>query len=287
MKNILFMTDLDGTLLTSGKEISQKSADILNGLIKRGLKFAISTARTPATLEKILSPLDIRLPVCCMNGAAFYDMKKEKYVKYFTLGDETVKRLITAGRQAELSPFIHSVKDNFLTVSFENTESEPARLFYEERRGLRLKRHIKAPYDKKFGSAIYFTFLGKEDKIREVTALIRKERLESLVSLNCYRDIYSDGYFFLEISDRQASKKTGLFYLKELSRADFVYAFGDNLNDLPMLEAADRAYAVENAAEEVKKFCHFIIGKNDCDSVAGEICRLQKTVDNLADNVII
>jgi hydroxymethylpyrimidine pyrophosphatase-like HAD family hydrolase len=47
-----------------------------------------------------------------------------------------------------------------------------------------------------------------------------------------------------------------------------VVAFGDNLNDLPLFEASDEAYAVENAKEDVKKHATAVIGRNTEDAVA-------------------
>ena len=46
----LFVTDLDGTLLNSNKEVSIKSTEILNKLIDNGVNFTVATARTPAQL---------------------------------------------------------------------------------------------------------------------------------------------------------------------------------------------------------------------------------------------
>lgn len=43
----LYVSDLDGTLLTPEKEISKASADILNHLIRKGLLFTVATARSP------------------------------------------------------------------------------------------------------------------------------------------------------------------------------------------------------------------------------------------------
>lgn len=47
--------------------------------------------------------------------------------------------------------------------------------------------------------------------------------------------------------------------------------FGDNLNDLPMLAAADVAVAVDNAFPEVKEHADVVIGPNYDDSVANYI----------------
>ncbi len=271
MKNILFLTDLDGTLLGSDKKISPLSLKILNDLLEHGLKLGISTARTPATLEGILEGLKLRLPVCCMNGATYYDLKKEAYIKYFTIDEDIVYEVIKTGKSRGISPFIHCISDNRLTVSFENTESEPARAFHDERKGLRLKRLIRAAYSPDFGEAVYFTFLGEEEKIRDIVGDIRRKGLDSLLNLNCYEDIYDKGFYFLELCSRSASKRTGLEYLRDISGAGEVYAFGDNSNDIPMLMAADRSYAVENAVAEVRESCSAVIGRNDADSVAKEI----------------
>ena len=44
--------------------------------------------------------------------------------------------------------------------------------------------------------------------------------------------------------------------------------FGDGTNDIDMFQMADECYAVENAADELKKIATGIIGKNDDDAVA-------------------
>jgi hypothetical protein len=51
-----------------------------------------------------------------------------------------------------------------------------------------------------------------------------------------------------------------------------VVVFGDNLNDLPMMEVADYAVAVDNAFDEVKAAADMVIGPNYDDSVARFIC---------------
>ena len=65
-----------------------------------------------------------------------------------------------------------------------------------------------------------------------------------------------------------ASKAHGMQKVKELIGCDRVVVFGDALNDLPMFEAADEAYAVSNAAEQLKKVATDVIGSNEQDGVA-------------------
>lgn len=44
--------------------------------------------------------------------------------------------------------------------------------------------------------------------------------------------------------------------------------FGDAINDLPMFQVADEAYAVDNAIEELKQQSDGVIGSNEEDGVA-------------------
>lgn len=59
----LYISDLDGTLLNSDKEITTYTRDTLNKLMAGGLQFSIATARTASSAVKILSGLNINVPV--------------------------------------------------------------------------------------------------------------------------------------------------------------------------------------------------------------------------------
>ena len=56
----LFVTDLDGTLINSKREVTEKSLIILNKLIDDGMNFTVATARTPATAVEILKDLNLK-----------------------------------------------------------------------------------------------------------------------------------------------------------------------------------------------------------------------------------
>lgn len=43
-KNVLYVSDLDGTLLDSKKRITPYTANVLNQCIQKGMKFAVATA---------------------------------------------------------------------------------------------------------------------------------------------------------------------------------------------------------------------------------------------------
>lgn len=53
-----------------------------------------------------------------------------------------------------------------------------------------------------------------------------------------------------------------------MTDCNYVIAFGDGVNDIEMFELADEAYAIENAAPELKAIVTGIIAGNNEDGVA-------------------
>lgn len=66
----------------------------------------------------------------------------------------------------------------------------------------------------------------------------------------------------------KTTKAEAIDYLAKQCHAERVVVFGDNLNDLLMMEIADHSVAVGNAFKEVKEQANEIIGCNDEDAVA-------------------
>lgn len=90
------------------------------------------------------------------------------------------------------------------------------------------------------------------------------------VSAVFYKDTYYDCWY-LEVFSDKSSKTSGMEFIKKYTKADKTVAFGDNLNDIAMMKAADYCCAVSNSREEVKGIAHKIIGQNSEDAVAKEI----------------
>ena len=64
------------------------------------------------------------------------------------------------------------------------------------------------------------------------------------------------------------SKAHGVERLRQLTGAERVVVFGDNLNDIAMMQCADVAVAVDNALPQTKAVANIIIGSNNSDAVA-------------------
>ena len=265
----LCLADLDGTLLSPSAELSGESAALLNRYIASGGHFSISTGRSPATVFAILKNLDLRLPLSLMNGVLVYDPVKKIYLKAERLAEETALQVLSLFREAGIDPVMFEITGGRFLPWYESMREELLWGYAGERIRKYGKKFFKTPDFtvplRENHGAVYFVTRAMLDSLRPLAEKMRKI---PGVRCECYRDVYVEGPGYLEVFSDRASKKEGALLIKESSGLSSVAAFGDNLNDLPLLEAADHRYAVANAVEEVRAAADRVIPSNREDGVA-------------------
>ncbi len=263
----LYVSDLDGTLLNCQKKVSAYTADILNRCIQKGMKFAVATARMPYGCDYRLKEIDMDTPGILTNGVFLYDFNGEKVILAEKIENAGVVQVLEAFRQEGLSCFVYTYDQQGISIYYDDKALESQTQYYSERAleqcvTVSLVENIRAAVDKK--QVAYLTYTGEKTLLEPVA-----KRLDSIedVSYSFYLNIYN-GLYCLEIFSKNASKKHALQKLKKLMECDEVVVFGDNFNDLSMIEIADRSYAPANALEEVKKQVTDILLDCDQDGVA-------------------
>lgn len=263
----LFVSDLDGTLINSNKQVPQESIEIINTLIERGVNFTIATARTPATAVEILQDLDLKLPVALMNGVLIYDAKELKYIDIKEINKKSTYEILDIFNKFNKNPLVYGIKDNHLWVYHKNFEHPYEYNFYNERVNKKLKTFVKVKdYKESIAESNIINFVAF-DSYEKIKAIAEEIKCVDGITVNYYEDVYEDCYFLEAYSDK-ASKANGIKYLSKYIDYSKVICFGDNLNDIPMFELADEAYATANAAEGIKKIATSVIGSCDDNGVA-------------------
>ena len=264
----LFVTDLDGTLLNSKKEVSKYSCDTLNKLIDDGVNFTVATARTPATVVELLEGINLKLPVALMNGVLIYDIKEQKYIDIKEIEKDTVKKCLEIFEELDKNVLVYGIKDNHLWVYYKEFQYAWEYNFYKERADKKLKTFVEVTDYKeaiKDSKVINFIVFDKYENIKRINDELTK--IQGL-TVNYYEDIYEEDCYFLEAYSSEASKANGIKFLERYIEHDNLVCFGDNLNDIPMFELADVAYATANAVDELKEMATAVIGSCDEDGVA-------------------
>jgi len=269
MDKTLYISDLDGTLLTSDGKLSEYTASVLQKFKQNGGLFSAATARTWESIlhNKFLDPvLPLAVPVVLMNGALVYDTQAQRYVKRETIPPGTVHEMLALAKAHGQTGFLYHQKDDVMRIYVEQTADHPPFMqhYYQYRKAIYRDRFI-ATDNLPAEDIVYFTMQDEYDKLTALYAA-----LQTLPGIGCilYIDHYFEGCWFLECFSRFASKNTAVRFLRETCGFDKIVGFGDNLNDLPLFEACDEGYAVANAREELKAAATGIIGANTEDGVA-------------------
>lgn len=272
----LFVSDLDGTLLGADRKISSESVRLLNEAISDGAMFSVATARTPATVGPLLHEVNCTLPLIVMTGAAIWDRQENRYEHAFFHSEQTANKLVDLYRRHNLSTFVYILgNDNVIHIYHIGDMSPLERVFVEERLNTPYKKfHIPEDGDSdlpaRLERVLLFYSMRPTEEVRRVYDEIKdSEDLRAVF----YHDMYGEEIALMEVFGPEASKANAVEILAEMVAADRIVAYGDNVNDLPILEVADESVAVENAVEAVKGISDRIIGPNTEDSVAKDIKR--------------
>lgn len=263
MSKILYVSDLDGTILNSEKAVSDFTAETVNGLIEKGLTFTYATARSNVTANIVASKIRPKIPVILQNGTFIYDNNAGKilYGAHFEAidVDEIINSILNIG----VNPLVFSVIDGKQKFSYlGNQIYKEIAEFLDDHKNDERDNPVDKKEDLYAGAPFYFTCIEETEKLAPLY-----EKFKNRFSCVYGRDIYS-GYYWLEIMPKNTNKANAILKLKEMLGCDKIISFGDGINDIEMFKISDECYAPENADDALKPYATSIIESNNADGVA-------------------
>lgn len=265
----LYVTDLDGTLLRSDTTLSDYTIKTLNRLIiGEDVMFTYATARSFVSASPLVRELKLSCPAVIFNGVFVVDPKTGEHIIENVYSPECQLMARDFFVSKKIAPLVYANIDGRERVSYLENRFEDVASYVNSRKNDKRLRPVR-DYGELFeGDIFYFTIIDPKD----TKALDEVFTLENGFARNVQRDTYDDMIWY-EIYDKSASKANAVLQVKELMKADELVCFGDNLNDISMIKAADRGVAVENACDELKALADVITSGNNDDGVAKYIDR--------------
>ena len=257
----LVAIDLDGTLLNDSKQVSEQTAEALSCLPARGVRVVIASARPPRSVRHVYQSLRLDTWQINYNGAMIWDEPGRRVVFHRPMSGPLVRRMIDQVRALFPDVLVScEVEDRWLTDRFDPAHAtETARLFRPDRI-TDLGDLCAEPVTKLLlqGGAAWMTSL-----------------FELLSAPDWPISIVRTEPTLLQITDRSVSKAAALRHVADHYAVpmDQVMAIGDALNDVPMLQAAGLAIAMDNAADEVKSIAHWVAPSNNDHGVHAALKR--------------
>ena len=266
----LYVSDLDGTLLGKDSQLSAVTVATLNRIIgELGGLFTVATARTPATVVPLMQQVHARLPFIVIGGSAMWNPVTMSYEHTRGIDDMTVNAVADVFDRRGAHPFIYRRHGkNLLHTHHYGPLSPQEERFIAERQHLPLKQFFLDDRDFRHSDdeALLIFSMNKYAVLKSIADDLRTS--VPTCSVMVYHDIFDESEGYLEIFSAGTSKAAAIRDLARQLGAGRVVVFGDNRNDIAMMQAADFSVAVDNAFTEVKSVASEVIGPNTVDSVA-------------------
>ena len=224
-QDVLFISGLDDTLLNEKDNLSAYGKVELNRMLDDGIRFTISTIRTPASLMEPLHDIRLQLPVIAMDGAVLYDIREKRYLHIYVISGNRASQLYKLIHEQQLTCFVNVIIDDMLVIYYEDTQDEVYQGLVEELRRSPYRNYVKRK-PPEGEEVVYFMLLAKTQQIEEFYQLLIQQEYHRELKLVMTPAKKYEGYTYLRIYNRNATKKHMIDYLKKELSMNKTVAFG-------------------------------------------------------------
>ncbi|MEU2052164.1 Cof-type HAD-IIB family hydrolase [Streptomyces bungoensis] len=259
----LVVTDMDGTLLDDAKRVPDGLWPTLAELRRRGVLFSPASGRQYATLARQFADVGEGMAFIAENGTYVVRDGVELHsdpMERSVAADvaRTVRRLVAGG--ADVGAVVCGKRAAYVERTDEAFLAEVRRYYVEHR----VVPDVTAVEDEVIKVAL-FDFGSAE----HTTA-------PALAAVAATHQVVVSGEHWVDVMNRTANKGTALRGLQRelgITPAETM-VFGDYLNDLEMLDAADWSFAMANAHPEVLRRARHQAPSNNDNGVLRTIARV-------------
>jgi len=252
----LVVSDVDGTLLTKEKVLTERAVDAVRRLHQAGIGFTITSSRPTIGMKFLIEPLGITLPIGAFNGSCIVDPTL-KPVEQHLIPEAAARRAL-------------EVLDEFGAEIW---------LFTSDRWLARDGNGGYVPHEKRAIRADptlvddFTPYLSQACKIVGASAdAAGLQHCETVMqqALGAQATAVRSQSYYLDITPPGVNK--GTFVQTIAQRLDIstdaVATIGDMRNDLAMFRVSGTSFAMGNAADDVKSEASHVTASNEEDGFA-------------------
>lgn len=270
MKTIYVVTDLDGTLLRPDATLSDLTTEVITELLDTGHVISYATARSWISSQAVVGTITWQHPVVLYNGALLYDPVGGVKLDGAFLDAGLANELIAFGKAYGLCPLLFALDEQDVERVLHEPLVRSGDLQFKASRPQDPRfREINALHCPDGFQTLLLTYIGLYEELAPLHEVLKRTYGEQ-IHIHMMPDGYLRDQYFLELSDPQANKSSGLnMWARNVGcLSEEVIVFGDNLNDIGLFEAGGTRIAVGNAQPELKAIADQVIEANTEDGVA-------------------
>ncbi len=264
MTSRVIALDLDGTLLTPTKTLLPSSLQALARAREAGFTPIIVTGRHHVAIHPFYQALALDTPAICCNGTYLYDYHAKKVLEADPLPAAQALQLIDMLNEHQVHALMYV--DNEMVYETPTGHVLRTRNWAQslppEQRPVFTQVDSLAQTAREVNAIWKFALTDEDNTKLNAFAL----EVEQQLGLECERS-WHDQVDIARQGNSKGKRLAQWVASQGLSMEDVV-AFGDNFNDISMLQAAGIGVAMGNAADEVKAHADVVIGDNTTDTIA-------------------
>jgi len=252
----LVVSDVDGTLLTKDKTLTDGAKGAVWRLHEAGIGFTITSSRPTLGMRFLIEPLSITLPIGAFNGSSIVDPQL-KPVEQHLIPVAAVQHCLDVLNEFGVDIWLFT-NDLWLTRNGDG-EYVP-----HEKRAIRADPTVVADFTPYLASACKIVGASAD------AALLQRCEIAMQQALGAQATAVRSQTYYLDVTPPGRNK--GTFVQTMAGRLgiplDAVATIGDMQNDLAMFRTSGVSFAMGNATDDVKKAATHVTASNEDEGFA-------------------
>jgi len=253
----LIIADVDGTLVTQEKILTQRAIQSVMALRAAGIKFAVTSGRPPRGMAMLIDPLKIDEPLAAFNGGVIIKPDLTTIVRENFLPRAMVEKVIKIILDHKLDVWIYTGHEWYV-------------------RDVNAPHVAREQWTVKFAPVVVASFDGLLENVAKVVGV--SDDLEAVQ--RCEKDTQEacgdqasaarSQPYYLDVTHPKANKGEVVMAMSELlnTPVDQIATIGDMPNDVLMFRKSGTSIAMGNASPEVQKAATYVTASNEQEGFA-------------------
>jgi Cof subfamily protein (haloacid dehalogenase superfamily) len=257
----LLLADVDGTLVTAEKALTERAIAAVRKLKKQGVLFAITSGRPPRGMAMLIEPLELELPLAAFNGGMLVDSHLKVLEQHEI-------------RQRSVLPVVELLESHGLDAwLYRGAEWYVHRLAAphvdREARTVAFAPTVVESYDKLTDGVA--KLVGVSDDPQAIAAATD----EAQQRFGDHLSVASSQPYYLDVTHPKANKGAVLLDLaaRYAIKPEEIATIGDGPNDTLMFAKSGLSIAMGNAGSDVKSAATFVTSSNAEEGFANAVER--------------
>ncbi len=268
----LVVSDVDGTLVTKDKTLTDRARRAVQRLKDAGIGFTITSSRPAIGMGFLIEPLAITLPIGPFNGSSIVDPQLRP-IEQHVIAAAVVKNCIDLLNQYGVDIWLFTNEHWF-------TRNPDGEYVPNEKRAIRADPTIIDDFSPYLSTACKVVGASSD------AALLQRCEAAMQKAVGTQATAVRSQTYYLDVTPPGCDKGT---FVQAMARrqgisTDAIATIGDMQNDLAMFKTSGFSIAMGNATDDVKKQATHVTTSNEDEGFAGAIEMILKNNDALKNN---